>query len=188
MQILWEYLESVGGTIDYPNVWLPPKLFQHDVNLSEFIKSQKVAPHIQHMFNVGRLHKKVYYLGDLLEPNGTRLRPHALNIYHRKYHDDKFPETTLPPRDSKFNEVWQIYIRMILQVTQLGKALGSINTHSSYEWCLDSTHAVLIRYKDGEPISNHHRLEQDAYNSDPSPILYLLSQPTLPWYPSTLSY
>lgn len=78
------------------------------------------------MFNVYRLHKRAYYIGDLLDPTGTRLRPHALKVHHHQYHDDKFPVITLPPRDTKFQEVWQMYIRLALQLTQLGRALGSI--------------------------------------------------------------
>ena len=112
-------------------MWLPPRPFIHYVNLTEFVRSQQPESHIFYMFNICRLHKRVYFLRDLLYPTGTRLRLHALEVHHRKYQDNKLPLTTLPPRDTKFEELWQMYIRLALQLTQLGNALSHIQTRCS---------------------------------------------------------
>ena len=37
LQILWEFLEVVGGTIDHPTVFLPLRPLKNVINLSEFI-------------------------------------------------------------------------------------------------------------------------------------------------------
>lgn len=52
IQHIWKFLELVGGTIEYPSAWTPPRPFEHDVNLVEFIASQQPAPHIFNMFNI----------------------------------------------------------------------------------------------------------------------------------------
>ena len=169
IQYLWEFFESADGKIDYPTMWLPTLPFIHDVNLTEFVRSQKPESRIFYMFNIFRLHKRVYFLGDLLDPTGTRLRPHALELHQRQYNENKFPLTSLPPRDTNFEEVWQMYIRPALQLTQLGNALGPIQTRCSYELCLTQEYATMIRFQNGDPISTNQRLDEDTYDINPAP-------------------
>lgn len=94
--------------------------------------NQKADPHTLHNFNVFRLHKKVYYLGDILYPKGTKLRTKALNIHHRGYHDEKFPSFNLPPRDTEFYDLWNTYLRQMVQSTPLGRSPGTPLSYQSY--------------------------------------------------------
>ena len=80
---LWSFLSTVDGTIKYPSSWVPSPTFSNDINLMEYMERQKVDLHIIRIFNTCRLYKKVYYLGDLLDPSGTRLRPGALSLASR---------------------------------------------------------------------------------------------------------
>ena len=164
---LWIFLNSIDGTIEYPEAWVPKPKFLYDINLTTYITSLRPPPHIQYIFNIYRLHKRVYYLGDLLESNGIRLKQGALTLNTRQYHDDKFPSTQIPLWNSLFTDVWQTYIRQILQGTPLGSALGPITGRQAHEWCLDEHRTTLIRYHRGRPRSYH--LAINNLNFDPNP-------------------
>ena len=103
IKYLWEFLEYLDGKIDFTDACLPPRPFQNDVNLIEFVAAQDVDPHILYALNVCRHHKLVYYILDILETYGTRIRPHAMDIHHRKYQDEKISLIKLPPRDTSFS-------------------------------------------------------------------------------------
>ena len=115
----------------------PPEDLQvrHQSNRLHHLKID--PPSIQQAFNTCRLHKEVYFLGDLLNPTGTKLRPDAINVTLPQYHDDKFPEIQLPKQDLFFQNVCNTYIRKLMDITPLGLVLGTIMNRRSYEWCLD---------------------------------------------------
>ena len=162
---LWIFLNSIDGTIEYPEAWVPAPILLQDINLTTYITSLHPPPHIQYIFNICRLHKRAYYLGDLLEPNGIRLKPGALTLNTRQYYDNKFPSTQIPLRNSVFVDVWQTYIRHLLRETPLGSALGPIIGRQAHKWCLDEHRTTLIRYQRGKPRSYH--LVIDDLNFDP---------------------
>ena len=107
-------------------------------------------------------------MGDLLDPLGTKLRPHSLNVNTPQYQDDKFPTITLPPRYQSFSDIWCKYIRQLVQSTPLGSALGPIVTRRTFEWALSSTKHLLIRYQHGIQVSHHKHIQDLEYDATPN--------------------
>jgi len=144
MKLLWKFLDNINGSIRYPSAWTPPSTFQYDINIVEAFMQWELTDDQRYNLNICRLYKKCYFLGDLLDPTGVRLRPGSLNMESRNFHNDKFP--AIPPLSKSFEELWQSSVRRMLRESSLGKSLGYINSARSYEWGLDSTLTFLIRY------------------------------------------
>ena len=158
----------MDGIVRYPASWTPSPTFSNDINLMDYMEQQKVDHHIITMFNTCRLYKKVYHLGDLLDPSGARLRPGALLVKTRQYYDDKFPDVHLPARDPQYSEVWTTYIRQIMQSKPKGTTLGHLISRRSYEWSLNGSKTLLIRYQQGIPVSVHDLQPDGTYSTHPN--------------------
>ena len=77
---LWKFLDTVDGTIQYHNSWKPHQPFRNDINMIEHIIKTELEPHIISQFNICRLYKKVYFLGDILDTTVTKLHPNVLDV------------------------------------------------------------------------------------------------------------
>ena len=57
--------------------WTPQPTFQYDVNIAEVVATWDIPESTKYSINICRLYKQVYFLGDLLEPYATKLKPGA---------------------------------------------------------------------------------------------------------------
>ena len=103
MQNLQHFLHSIGGKIQMLSLWIPQPTSEHVINLMEAICARDLSDETKYIFNICRLRKRVYYLGDLLNPQGNKVRPHALQCTLPIFHQHNFPQITIP---KKFNETW----------------------------------------------------------------------------------
>ena len=166
MKLLWKFLDDINGSIQYPSAWTPPSTFEYDINIVEAFMKWELTDEQRYNLNICRLYKKCYFIGDLLDPAGVRLRPGSLNMGSRNFHNDKFPD--IPPLPKSFEELWQSSIRRMINEYSLGKSLGVITSARSYEWGLDSTLTFLIRYAQGRQIQLFTRVRHNVYRSTPS--------------------
>jgi len=169
-QNLWCFLNDISGTIHFPKMWTPRSCFAHDTNIMEQVVHMDFSAKQLYQINVCRLYKKVYYLGELLNVTGTKFGPHVFNLSKPGFHNDKFPQISLP---SSFAELWRSAILSISKNRDLGTSLGPLQDTSSFEYCLDSSMHVLLRYRKHQIIFCHLRtLKRDGYNASPSSVKF----------------
>ena len=149
IQHLWQFLDTINGTIVYPNTWLPSKTFEFDVNFMEVIYSSNLSDDKNYIITMCRLRKKIYYIGDILDPTGLKIRPNIMRLLAPSYHRDKFPQISLP---NTFEDYWQSAVRMVLSQTRLGSSLGQLIGDRSYKFTLHSSKLI-----------QHHHLKKNVY-------------------------
>jgi len=166
MKLLWKFLDTIKGSIRCPGIWIPPPTFENDVNIVEKFMQWDLTDDQRYNLNICRLYKKCYFLGDLLDPAGVKLRPGSLDLSYRNFHNDKFPD--IPSLPKSFEELWQSSIRRILNESSLGQSLGCVVSSRSYEWGLDSSLLFLLRYAKGEQKQLFLRESNGVYSGTPS--------------------
>jgi len=165
-QNLWCFLNDISGTMVFPQTWTPRSCFQYDTNIMEQVIHMNFSAKQKYQINMCRLYKKVYYLGELLNVTGTKFRPHIFDLSKPGFHNDKFPQISLP---SSFAELWKSAILAISKNRDLGTSFGLLRDISSYEYCLDSSMQILLKYRKHKIISCHLRNPTgDGYNDLPS--------------------
>jgi len=173
-KLLWEFLSKVNGQIHYPHAWIPSPTFQNDINLVQTFMRWDLSANQKYMLNICRLYKRCYFLGDILEPNGVRLRQGSLDLKDRGFHNDKFPDIPKPPK--AFQELWQTAIRRMMKEADIGSHLGPIINTASFEWRLDASKIFLIRSSTGKQISVHYRVGLHRYSAAPSTLTIPIDQ------------
>jgi len=93
---VWRFLDSISGSIQIYDTWTPPPLYTKDINIMDTVLKWDIADSVKTIINMCRLYCKVYYIGDLYESNGKRMKQHILHFNESSYHDDKFPNIELP--------------------------------------------------------------------------------------------
>ena len=164
LRIVWEFLNSVQGSIMCVNIWTPKPTFENDKNIMEIVMTWDLPERQYYNINICRLYKKCYYVGDLLDPSGVKLRPNILSLQVQGYHSDKFPTVSLP---ISFEPLWQFTVRKLVTQIDIGKSMGRLISSRSYQWKLDNSEQYLIKYEDGIQKSIHVK-EGEGYTLNPS--------------------
>ena len=153
---------------------MPTKTFQNDINIMEVIMIWDISDDTKYKINICRLKKKVYFLGDLLDPSGTKLKTDALSL-KEGLHPDKFPQITLP---NTFQELWQSTIRRLLDSSPLS-SLGTIQNYHSFPWLISTSQDILI-HRTNHRTALHFRSHHQQYSILPSSL-------TIPIVPKTVA-
>ena len=138
---LWQFISRIKGTITYARAWTPTPTFSQDINIMEEVMKWDLSDDTKYRINICRLKKRVYYLGDLLDPTGTRFKSDALTLTEG-IHNNKFPTIQLPPT---FHELWQSTIRRLLHQSPIGRRLGKLTSSHTFQWTLSESRQILIQ-------------------------------------------
>jgi len=144
---VWRFVSSIAGAFCIHDAWTPPPLYERDVSIMDTVMKWDIPEATKIIINTCRLYCKVYFLGELYESNGRRMKYHILHMTGKSYHDDKFPEMQLP---QKFKETWTYALNKLSTqhppVSQLGDLLHS----RSFQYRMNEDMSAIFKYVKGK--------------------------------------
>jgi len=128
---LWKFLGSIQGKSMCKQVWTPPKGSTGDINLMEAGLNLNLSQKQLQDFNAVRLHKRVYYLSEVVHLHTMTIRKECASWKTRQHHDDKFPWMKITKK--QFNTWMEILNRIVYQIPDR-QHLGEPVNHAAFEW------------------------------------------------------
>jgi len=171
MVSLWSFLHDISGSIKHTDVWVPVPKFCYDVNIMEQVLHRNYTEAQRYKINMCRLFKKVYFVGELLDITGTKLKPDILDLTKPGFHNDKFPRIQLP---ISFHELWRSVVRDLIATTKTGKNLGEVAHVASFQYCLDESRKVLLQYEKHVVKHCYLQIYDNKYQKCPSTLFFNL--------------
>ena len=153
---VWRFLDAISGTFRFSNDWTPPPTYERDINIMEVVLSWDLSDAKKSIINMCRLYLKVYYLGDLYETNGRRMKYHILHFKDISHHDDKFPSIQLP---KSYKEHWNYAIKRFAADYPPASQLGPLLHSKSFRYRMT---------KDMHTIYAYSKRERTTYCLSPS--------------------
>jgi len=153
---VWRFLDAISGTFRFSKDWTPPPTYERDINIMEVVLSWDLSDAKKSIINMCRLYLKVYYLGDLYETNGRRMKYHILHFKDISHHDDKFPSIQLP---KSYKEHWNYAIKRFAADYPPASKLGPLLHSKSFRYRMT---------KDMHTIYAYSRRKRTTYCLSPS--------------------
>jgi len=144
---VWRFVSSIAGAFCIHDAWTPPPLYEKDVSIMDAVMKWDIPEATKIIINTCRLYCKVYYLGELYESNGRRMKYHILHMTGKSYHDDKFPEMTLP---RKFKETWTYALNKLTTQYPPVSQLGDILHSRSFQYRMNAGISAIFKYVKGK--------------------------------------
>ena len=144
---VWRFLYSICGTMQIESQWTPKPSYARDINLMEMILRWDIPDSKKHIINLCRIYNKVYFVGDLYEANGTRIKPSVSAFHGNNYHDDKFPTMSLPLR---FKEYWDYALTKITKEHPQPSKMGALLHAKSFKFRMSNDMQFVFEYLKGK--------------------------------------
>jgi len=154
----WRFISSISGSFRLHSTWTPPPLYANDLNIMEKVIMWEIPDDKKFIINACRLYCKVYYVGELYEANGIRMKKHILNMSQESYHDDKFPVMSLP---QSFKETWMFAIQKLRKDYPSASKFGALLHGRCFKYRMMDDMSTIFKYSKGKKIS--------IYKLSPSP-------------------
>ena len=143
---VWRFLQSICGTLQFSSQWTPVPSYAEDINIMEIVMTWDIPNSKKNVINLCWLFNKVYYVGELYESNGTRIKPNILQFDGTNYHDDKCPSMLLPP---KYKEYWVYAINRIRSDCPPASKLGKLLHAKSFKYRMSNDMRHIFEYSKG---------------------------------------
>ena len=88
---LWRFLSTIEGSIKISDVWTPKPAYENDTNIMETVLTWDISSSLKKKINLCRLYFRVYFLGEILDSSGSRIKSSISSFRNNNFHQNKFP-------------------------------------------------------------------------------------------------
>lgn len=157
---LWDFSTQIGASVLIEGAWTPPKTCANDKCIMEEAMALKLPSDVLKKFNVCRLYKKVYFIGDVVQFGSLTITEGNRVNNTRNFHEDKFPNIHLTP---KILETWSSVLKDIVRRVPHRKDLGPIISHRSLEWVKQAGDSALYRKEGKDRFRTYTKKSYNRY-------------------------
>lgn len=146
MHCIWQFLETIGGTINHSSGWVPTKTTESDINIMELLLQMGYDDQTIRKVNLCRLAKKVYFVSEIVKIGSLTLARGITKFQETAFHEDKFPNIEIP---KLYEEIWTNVIRELILKVRSRDALGCIVSHKAFQWVQGDDSNILFQKHNG---------------------------------------
>ena len=125
---VWQFLHEINGNISIANAWIPQSNHNNDIMLMDKVMEISLPSKTLQQFNLCRLHKRTYFLTDILDSKQKGLHPMIIHPDYQKDTFEKFPNIKLPKR---YWKEWEHIIKTIHASSRVSGFHAGLATHSN---------------------------------------------------------
>jgi len=141
---VWLFLHDIQGSLRFTDIWVPTKAYSKDVTIMSKVMSWDMPLQTKKKINLCRLHKKVYFVGELFDASLRRIRPEVQDLSVQSFHNDKFPTIHLP---KSFQEIWDNALHTIRSEYTIRSNIGHLMSFHCFEFRMSNDLELLFQYR-----------------------------------------